>query len=86
MQWRSYRRGAVRLRWKDTHVQILDKDKIQYDGDLSGFHHIEQDGRGYFLYLSEKRLYRLRRGDASPELKAILDSIWTTQNRVGRGI
>ena len=71
-KWISNRRGSWRLYWKDAHILISNGRCVDYDGDVSGLHLIEEDGRGYFLYPNPKIVYRIRRKDSCPELDALL--------------
>jgi hypothetical protein len=81
-KWLAYRRGTCRIQWEGTHIQILDRGRIEYDGDLAGLHQVDQDGRGYFLYLTSKVVFRLRRGRSNPRFEAALDRIQEAEQGV----
>ena len=72
--WHNDRKGEWRIQWQGSFIQILDGDRLEYEGDLAGLHRIDQDGRGYLLYLTSETLFRLRRGQSSAALEALLDS------------
>jgi hypothetical protein len=71
--WISFRKGHWKIEWDGSHVVIKNGNHIDYDGSVSGMHQVDQDGRGYFLYPTKNIVYRLRRGQSSDDLDAVLD-------------
>lgn len=59
--------------WDQSHIQIHDGGNIAFEGDVSTLYRIEQDGRGYDLYLNRDVVFRLYRGKSSAEFEKILD-------------
>ena len=72
--WVAFRRGRWRIEWDGCHIRIWDGEQIDYDGDVSGMHQVEQDGRGYSLYPTKDNVFRLRRGQSSDAFEALLNN------------
>ena len=79
IKWVSYRRGQWRIEWDGCTVRIWNGDQIEFDGDVSGMHQIDQDGRGYFLYPTKDIVFRLRRGQSCDAFESVLDRIQEAQ-------
>lgn len=73
--WMGFRRADWRIPWNGSHVQILDRDHLEYEGDLAELHRVEKDGRGYFLYPTPETVFRLLRRRRSSAFEAALDRI-----------
>jgi hypothetical protein len=72
--WTSYRTGRWQIEWDGSHVRIRNGDHIDYEGDVSDMHQVEQDGRGYFLYPTKDTVFRLSRGRTCDAFEAVLDN------------